>query len=628
MTKTAEGTYDYVIVGAGPGGGTLASRLAENGFRVLLLEAGGDPPESTGSNPGNPGVNTLPEDYEVPAFHAQASENSGMKWDFFVRHYADNAQQRKDSKFIAAEDGVLYPRSSGLGGCSAHNAMITVYPANADWQFIANITQDASWLPSAMRSYFQRLENCHYRWLWRIWSWLGINPTRHGFKGWLDTEVSIPQAAIDDKKLFKVILDSFAVAAWNATSPLWERVRWFILGKADPNDWRLVNDNSTGVRNTPLATKGGARRGARERVLETMAKYPDRLFVELDALATRVLFDAKNRAIGVEYQKGARLYRAHPDPNVSPAEPQQAMASREVILCGGAYNTPQLLMLSGIGPRAELEKHKIAVRVDLPGVGTNLQDRYEISVGNRMKFKEWSVLKDARFAKGDPQYECWDKYRKGVYTTNGAISAVYMRSFAARALPDLFCFALIGPFQGYYPGYSKEFAAKRNYLTWCILKAHTQNTAGEVRLRSADPRDTPLINFHYFTEGTDKKGDDLKSVIEGVKYVRTLTAELLESGMIAAEEWPGPSVQTDAEISEYVKANAWGHHACGTCAIGDRTQNGVINGSFEVYGTRGLRVVDASIFPKIPGFFIASSVYMIGEKAADVITAAARRFGS
>ncbi len=116
--------------------------------------------------------------------------------------------------------------------------------------------------------------------------------------------------------------------------------------------------------------------------------------------------------------------------------------------------------------------------------------------------------------------------------------------------------------------------------------------------------------------------------MKGVKYVRKLTAELRESGMIAAEEWPGTAVQTDAEISEYIEANAWGHHACGTCAIGDRTQDGVINGNFEVYGTRGLRVVDASVFPKIPGFFIAASVYMIGEKAADVITAAARRFGS
>src|SRR5436309_7786436 len=98
--------YEYIVVGAGPGGGTLAARLAENGFRVLLLEAGGDPlcEEGTNPNPNSTGQNTLPEDYKVPAFHAQASENSGMKWDFYVRHYANDAEQKKDSKYVPKED--------------------------------------------------------------------------------------------------------------------------------------------------------------------------------------------------------------------------------------------------------------------------------------------------------------------------------------------------------------------------------------------------------------------------------------------------------------------------------------------------------------------------------------------
>lgn len=627
MTNTTEKIFDYVVVGAGPGGGTLAARLAENGFRVLLLEAGGDPRMAKGCNPGNPEKNTCPDDYDVPAFHAQASENSAMKWDFFVRHYGDDELQKKDDKYIPEKDGVLYPRGSGLGGCTAHNAMITVYPHNEDWQYIENISQDRSWSPKLMRRYFERLENCRHRPLWRFWSKFGLNPTRHGFKGWLHTEVSIPEVVLDDKKLKTVIIDSAAAEIRSATSPFWERFKWFILGKGDPNDWRLVKHNSVGVRYMPLATKGGARMGARERVLDVMGKHPERLFVEMDALATRVLFDDHNRAIGVEYRKGARLYRAHVDPNPAEAPTYKAMARREVILCGGTYNTPQLLMLSGIGPKAELEKHGIPVRVDLPGVGSNLQDRYEISVVNRMNFKEWWCLEDAKFAAGDPQYASWNgkPERKGVYTTNGVVSSVFLRSFPNRPLPDLFCFAIIGPFRGYYPGYSVAFAEKRNYLTWSVLKAHTLNTGGEVRLRSTDPRDPPMINFRYFTEGSDTGGEDLQSVISGVRFVRKLTAELRREGMIAEEELPGDSVQTDAEIADYVKANAWGHHASGTCAIGHRSQGGVVNGSFEVYGTRGLRIVDASVFPKIPGFFIAASVYMIGEKAADVTTAAAAR---
>jgi len=613
--------YEYIVVGAGPGGGTLAARLAENGFRVLLLEAGGDPlrEEGTNPNPNSTGQNTLPEDYKVPAFHAQASENSGMKWDFFVRHYANDAEQKKDSKYVPKEDGVLYPRNSGLGGCSAHNAMITVYPHNKDWDDIADTAHDSSWKAKSMRKYFERLENCHHRPFWRFWSKFGINPTRHGFKGWLHLENAIPEVVFDDKALTTAIIDSAITGAEiGNTTPLLERIRWFILGKGDPNDWRLVEDNACGIRYLPMATKRHVRNGSRERVLDTVIKHPDRLKVELHALATRVLFDG-NRAVGVEYLKGARMYRAHTNPDDKPGVLMQAHASREVILCGGTINTPQLLMLSGIGPREELEKFGIKVLVDLPGVGRNLQDRYEIGVVYRMNFPEWWVMKDAKFKVGDPQYMQWLK-GKGVYITNGIVSAVFTKSFRERPLPDLFCFALIGPFHGYYPGYSAEFPMKRNYLTWSVLKAHTKNNAGEVHLRSNDPRDTPLINFHYFDEGNDQDGEDLKSVVRGVQLVRRMTARLQTDHLIAEEETPGPNCGTDEQIAEYVKANAWGHHASGTCAIGS-----VVNSSFEVKGTRGLRIVDASVFPKIPGFFIASSVYMIGEKAADVITAAARR---
>jgi choline dehydrogenase-like flavoprotein len=135
----------------------------------------------------------------------------------------------------------------------------------------------------------------------------------------------------------------------------------------------------------------------------------------------------------------------------------------------------------------------------------------------------------------------------------------------------------------------------------------------------------PEIDFCYFTEGNDTSGDDLKSVVEGVKYVRKLTRTLRDKGLIAEEELPGEKVRTDDEIADFVKSHAWGHHASCTCPIGVQSQGGVVNGNFEVHGTKGLRIVDASVFPKIPGFFIVTSVYMIGEKAADVIHAAAQK---
>jgi choline dehydrogenase len=520
--------------------------------------------------------------------------------------------------------GVLYPRASTLGGCTAHNAMFLVYPHNADWDGIARATGDLSWAPQNMRRYFERLENCRHRPLRRWLSLLGWNPTRHGWNGWLHTEKTVPLDAVDDKALVKVILES-AQDAFEGLGMQIQRLRWWAQGWADANDWRLVQDNAIGVRYAALSTRGHQRMGTRERLLETAAKHPDRLRIELNALATRVIFDARNRAVGVEYLKGERLYRAHHQPSQAAGERREVRASREVILAGGAFNTPQLLMLSGIGARATLEKHGIQVRVELAGVGKNLQDRYEVGVINRMNFARWKILEGAKFAAGDPQYDLWSRVRKGVYATNGAVMFVIARSAPQREVPDLFCFPLVGRFEGYFPGYSRKFPEQCNYLTWAVLKAHTNNRAGEVTLRSTDPRDPPRVDFRYFEEGDDKAGEDLESVVAGIKLVRGLAADLKECGLIAAEELPGEHVQSDDALRQFVRDNAWGHHASCTCPIGRREDGGVLSSDFRVHGTQGLRVVDASVFPRIPGSFIVSAVYMIAEKAADVILEQAAR---
>jgi choline dehydrogenase-like flavoprotein len=193
---------------------------------------------------------------------------------------------------------------------------------------------------------------------------------------------------------------------------------------------------------------------------------------------------------------------------------------------------------------------------------------------------------------------------------------MFNRSKTADGLPDLFCMALLANFRGYFPDYSKLFPQGLNYLTWVILKAHTRNRKGRVTLRSPNPLDTPDINFHYFEEGAE---EDLKAVVEGVRFVRKLTDKLREEELIETEEIPGDDVQSDEQLKTFVRTNCWGHHASCTCAIGPRDQNGVLDSNFRVHGTQGLRVVDASVFPRIPGFFIVSAIYMIGEKAADAI---------
>ena len=625
-------SFDYIVVGSGAGGGPLAARLAEGGQRVLLLEAG----EQGASGPDS-------DDYAVPVFHGLASEDPAMSWEFFVRHYADLKQSERDKKYVAARDGVFYPRAAALGGCTAHNAMITVYPHAEDWDGIAALTGDQSWAADSMRAYFERLEDCGYwprpwkrpasRLLAELVTHLPLlserfkNDARHGFNGWLGTSLADPTLAVADDQIRKILLDA---AAGNLEDFLGRPLEPLegLGGWVDPNDWR-VRDLPEGLWQVPLAVRGGHRNGSRERIRDVAARLPDRLHVRTGCLATQVLLDENLSAIGVEYIEAPHAYGADPHPAGGPLPPrQQAYASREVVLAGGAFNTPQLLKLSGIGPREELERLGIPVRLELPGVGRNLQDRYEVGVVSKMK-QDFSLLRGDRFRpprpgeEPDPGFSQWQSEGKGIYATNGALVAIIRRSRRELPAPDLFVFGLPARFEGYYPGYSAELEWHHDYFTWAVLKAHTINRAGTVTLRSDDPRDPPNIDFHYFNEGTDTQDTDLDAVVDGVQIARDV---MRRAGDLVAEEvWPGPSVQTREQIRDWVRDQAWGHHASCTCPIGPAGDPAaVVDSRFRVHGTRRLRIVDASVFPRIPGFFIVTSVYMLAEKASDVILSDAR----
>jgi choline dehydrogenase len=325
--------------------------------------------------------------------------------------------------------------------------------------------------------------------------------------------------------------------------------------------------------------------------------------------------------------EGRHTYRASPEFNgTPPGTLRRVTATREVILAGGTFNTPQLLQLSGIGPAALLEKHGIPVLVDLPGVGANLQDRYEVSVVNRLK-QPLRLLEGATMrppvapAAPDRFLRQWIDTGAGVYTSNGAVIGIVKKSKPSRPDPDVLIFGLATNFRGYYPRYSDDVSNARDYFTWTILKGYTRNTAGRVAIRSSNPQDVPDINFSYFDQKDDPDGEDLNAVVDAIRFARAMT-DPYRAKYVVSEEVPGDALQTPDQLRQFVCDNAWGHHASGTCKIGRPDDPmAVLDSKFRVYGTKSLRVVDASIFPRIPGLFIVAAVYTAAEKASDVISA-------
>jgi choline dehydrogenase len=497
--------------------------------------------------------------------------------------------------------------------------MVTVLPSRADWNRIAELTGDRTWRADAMDRYYERVRE-----------WLGV-------------ELADPSLALRDTKVA-----SFLGAAAVATEPDNAGTAQGLASALshDVNE-ALRAGETTGLYRLPLATVNGQRNGARERIVATENEgHP--LTVVTGAFVTRVLWDdsaAVPTARGVEYVTergvyGASLPRATKPSSGDPrtdAAPTRAFASAEVILAAGTFNTPQLLMLSGVGEDAQLAKHGITSRVARAGVGENLQDRYEAPVVSQLAAPldvvapckladdEAKLTTDADGSNGagagDPCLASW-RASEGVYKTPGFLASVLTRSRPDVALADLQIFAVPTDARGYYPGYAKESAAAKDRFTWLLLKAHTKNHDGTVRLAGPSPFARPAITFNSYDEKDPLHDPDLLALVEGVKIARSIAKEMraLVPSDPVKEIWPGPGTSSDEEIAAWIRKESWGHHACCTDKMGRRDDpTAVVDSEFRVIGARGLRVVDASVFPEIPGTFIALPTYMIAEKAADAI---------
>ena len=221
------------------------------------------------------------------------------------------------------------------------------------------------------------------------------------------------------------------------------------------------------------------------------------------------------------------------------------------------------------------------MRVPLPGVGKNLQDRYEVGIVAQTE-RSFGLLADATFegpapkdAKGDPPFEQWrESSGRGLYASNGAVIGFTARSSVAEHNePDLFIFGVPGEFTGYYTDWSKRsVAAPHNKWTWLLLKAHAR-FRGRVTLDTADPLDPPRIDFNYFERGpdgrpTESSRKDLVAMREGVRFVNTLLEGSRELLHLHPKVMAGVDLQSDQGIDEFVQDRAWGHHASCTCKIG------------------------------------------------------------
>lgn len=322
------------------------------------------------------------------------------------------------------------------------------------------------------------------------------------------------------------------------------------------------------------------------------------LQVITDAHATRVLMEGR-RAVGVEYRQGGEL--------------KSVRAQREVILSAGALLSPQLLMLSGIGPGTHLREQGIAVVHDLPGVGANLHDHVDVvQVVDAPHLKDLfglSLPGVASVVKGILE---WRRQRSGVLTTNFAEAGGFIKSRPDEPIPDLQLHFVIGKLVDH----GRKTVFGHGYSCHvCLLRPQSR---GSVRLASADPLQAPLIDPNFLAER-----DDVDRMVRGFKLMRSILSQPALAGLGGRELESSARARSDAEIEQFIRAYADTiYHPVGSCRMGTGAMD-VVDAQLRVHGIEGLRVVDASIMPRIVGGNTNAPTIMIGEKAADMIKAAA-----
>ncbi|POS75809.1 choline dehydrogenase [Diaporthe helianthi] len=589
VTRQAADEYDYIVIGSGPGGGTVASNVARAGYSVLLLEAGDNATEEPF------GAYPVSSTWDFFVKHHEEEEKT-MKFRFLTwrtttgEYWVGNSGQPSGAELL----GVYYPRGATVGGSSMINAMVAHLPPDSDWDYIANLTGDASWSGSSMRTLFQNIEHNNY---------LRNGTAGHGFDGWFQT--NLPAGFNTDLSLSRAEATALGRDASQVQSMI----------NADPNFLAADRDSQVGIWGLSYHQNAqGQRYSSRHRVQETLDNKQFALTLKTNSLATKILFNTNStscggvpRATGVEYLTGQSVYKADPRHNGATGTKATARARKEIIISGGTFNTPQLLQLSGIGPASLLESLNIPVLVDAPGVGANLQDNQEMPVVGVSKNGQAS---GAGFT-----------FIKTNHTQNDERDIWFMHG---------------GPFRGFWPPATRRTNTPgpqdaAGTLSMSMVKQHVANRAGSVRITSTDPRDPPDINFRLYTQGREQDMGAVKDYVAWARRVHKATAAPV--GPITTIEPPCPSGEDDngscgQDDEDWIEGQTFGHHCTSTAAIGaEGDENAVLDSKFRVRGVKGLRVADASVFPKIPGIFPAVSTFMVGQKAGEDVIADAAAAG-